>query len=429
MKLAYKKYQNTEFEWLGAIPDHWAIVRIKDYTYLKARIGWQGMRSDEFVDNTNWYCVTGTDFFEGKINWKNCYCIEEERYIQDTKIQLKVNDLLITKDGTIGKVALVDYLPKPTTLNSGVFVSRPLRKKYINEYLFWLLSSSVFTKFIDYNKNGSTILHLYQNVFERFFYGVPTIDEQTQIANYLDTKTQAIDKKINLLSTKIEYYKELRKTIINNAIYQGIPNKSSKPKLKSSGIYYVNDIKEIWNLVRVKDLFIIGRGRVIGQDLLVDNGKYPVYSSQTENNGCLGFIETYDFNADMLTWTTDGANAGTVFRRSGKFNCTNVCGTLLPIRKNLDLNYMVYALQESAKHNKRIDTNGAKIMNNEMAVIQIPFPPKQEQTEIATYLDAKTSTIDKITTNLQTQIETLKELRKTLINDVVTGKVKVTPNQ
>jgi type I restriction enzyme S subunit len=92
---------------------------------------------------------------------------------------------------------------------------------------------------------------------------------------------------------------------------------------------------------------------------------------------------------------------------------------------DLDLDFMVYALQESATHNKRIDTNGAKIMNNEMAVIQVTFPPIEEQTAIATYLDHKTQTIDKIVTNIQKQIATLKELRKTLINDVVTGKIKV----
>ncbi len=87
---------------------------------------------------------------------------------------------------------------------------------------------------------------------------------------------------------------------------------------------------------------------------------------------------------------------------------------------------MTYALQESTKHNKRIDTNGAKIMNNEMAVIQIPFPPLTEQIAIATYLDQKTSLIDAIVTNIEKQVVTLKELRKTLINEVVTGKVKIT---
>ena len=78
-----------------------------------------------------------------------------------------------------------------------------------------------------------------------------------------------------------------------------------------------------WDLKKVKYLFHIGRGRVISQEELMDNGLYPVFSSQTQNNGCLGYINTFDFDCDQLTWTTDGANAGTVFIRSGKHNCTN----------------------------------------------------------------------------------------------------------
>ena len=178
---------------------------------------------------------------------------------------------------------------------------------------------------------------------------------------------------------------------------------------------------------RIKDIFSISRGRAIGKTELKDKGEYPVYSSQTKNKGILGFINTYDFNANLLTWTTDGVNAGTVFIREGKFNCTNICGTLIPYTNlKLSLEYMEFAVQESTKHNKRIDTNGAKIMSNEMAVISIVFPPLEEQIEIANYINAKTATIDNIVINIETQITTLQELRKTVINEVVTGKIKVT---
>lgn len=394
---SYSSYKPVDLHWLDKIPAKWELKRVKDLAFYQ---------SGEYIN--------ALDFEEEKIY--PVYGGNGLRGYAD-RFNTNGNYVLIGRQGALcGNINYADGRFWATEHCVVVY-----HKKSIN--VKWLGSMLEVMNLNQYSQSTAQP-GLSVDRIKRLEIPLPSHTEQIQIANYLDTKTQAIDKKIKLLTTKIEYYKELRKTIINNAIYQGVPNDKSKP-LKQSGIHYIPDIKENWKIVRVKDLFNIGRGRVIGQDLLVDNGKYPVYSSQTENNGCLGYIETYDFNADMLTWTTDGANAGTVFRRSGKFNCTNVCGTLLPIRKNLDLNYMVYALQESAKHNKRIDTNGAKIMNNEMAIIQIPFPPKEEQTEIATYLDAKTSTIDKITTNIQTQIETLKELRKTLINDVVTGKVKV----
>lgn len=418
----YEKYKFSGLNWLGDVPQHWEVLRVKDIVQ-KIGSGVTPLGGSEVYVDSGITFIRSQNVYDDGLRLDDVSFITREVHKKMKSSQLKPNDILINITGaSIGRTCIVPSNIPTANINQHIIYLRfkPKYVPFISNY-FKTISVKDYINLIQAGTSKEA-LNLGQTLNTALI--LPPLTEQTQIANYLDTKTQAIDKKIKLLTTKIEYYKELRKTIINNAIYQGVPNDKSKP-LKQSGIHYIPDIKENWKIVRVKDLFNIGRGRVIGQDLLVGNGKYPVYSSQTENNGCLGYIETYDFNADMLTWTTDGANAGTVFRRSGKFNCTNVCGTLLPIRKNLDLNYMVYALQESAKHNKRIDTNGAKIMNNEMAIIQIPFPPKQEQTEIATYLDAKTSTIDKITTNIQTQIETLKELRKTLINDVVTGKVKV----
>lgn len=80
--------------------------------------------------------------------------------------------------------------------------------------------------------------------------------------------------------------------------------------------------------IRLGKIFETGRGRVINQEYVQGNtGKYPLYSSQTQDDGIFGYIDTYDFEGEYLTWTTDGVNAGRVFYRNGKFNCTNVCGT------------------------------------------------------------------------------------------------------
>lgn len=118
--------KDSGIEWIGKIPKHWEVHRIKDYTYVKGRIGWQGLRNSDFLDQGEFYCVTGTDLINGSIDWSNCYFVSQERYNQDKYIQLKEKDLLITKDGTIGKIALIDKLPLCATLNSGLFVTRPL---------------------------------------------------------------------------------------------------------------------------------------------------------------------------------------------------------------------------------------------------------------------------------------------------------------
>lgn len=192
------------------------------------------------------------------------------------------------------------------------------------------------------------------------------------------------------------------------------------PEYKDSGVEWSNYIPIHWQLKKVKYLFKLGRGRVISQEELQDNGLYPVYSSQTQNDGCLGYINTYDFDVEQITWTTDGANAGTVFLRNGKYNCTNVCGTLLPINNYFSLKFTLYSLQYITRFYKRPDTNGAKIMNNEMADIVLVFPPLQEQTQIAQFLDYETAKIDLLIEKQQKLIELLKEKRQAVISHAVT---------
>ncbi|KFF09823.1 MULTISPECIES: restriction endonuclease subunit S [Flavobacterium] len=408
--IKYEKYKPSEIDWLGEIPSKWEVKRIKD---VFKQISLNGNKLSE-----NCYIpLENIEQFTGKLIQR----VSNDN--NETTNLFNSGDILINKlRPYLGKIYLPDF-------NGGVSGEVVVLRSIFNgkfshsKYFFYRFLSTKFIFKINSMTDGVKMPRTNPTKILNLNIAIPQLKEQIEIANYLDSKTQAIDKKINLLIQKANYYKEYRKSIINEAVCKGL---DKNVKFKNSDINYINDIPQHWKIERIKDLFNIGRGRVIGQELLVEEGKYPVYSSQTENNGCLGYIETYDFDNDLLTWTTDGANAGTVFRRSGKFNCTNVCGTLIPKRKNLDLDYVVYALQESATHNKRIDTNGAKIMNNEMAVINIAFPPLNEQTEIAKYLDTKIKTTDKIVENINTQIIKLKELRKTLINDVVTGKIKVT---
>jgi len=189
--------------------------------------------------------------------------------------------------------------------------------------------------------------------------------------------------------------------------------------MKDSGVPWIGNIPVDWQLVSVKRLFSIGRGRVIAQTELEETG-YPVYSSQTKDNGCLGYIDTYDYDYPQLTWTTDGANAGAIFLRTGYYNCTNVCGTLNPANVLVDLRYQKYALEHIAYNERRIDTNGYKIMNNEMAIIKTLLPPLSVQHQIADYLDSKCTQIDTIIAKEQSVIEKLQEYKQAIITQVIT---------
>ena len=144
------------------------------------------------------------------------------------------------------------------------------------------------------------------------------------------------------------------------------------------------------------------RGKVISKDYIRDNeGDFPVYSSQTANNGILGSINSYMFDGNFLTWTTDGAYAGTIFRRKGKFNITNVCGLIdLKEKEIIQQDFLYYWLSITAKSYVSEGMGNPKLMSNVVSTIKIPIPSLPEQQRIVETLDTFTAAID----NLKAQI-------------------------
>ncbi len=132
----------------------------------------------------------------------------------------------------------------------------------------------------------------------------------------------------------------------------------------------------------------ICRGKVLSKDYIRENpGEFPVYSSQTENDGVLGLISNYAYDGEFLTWTTDGANAGTVFYRQGKFSITNVCGLLKVKEPNLLPKYLYYILSISTGKYVNSGMGNPKLMSNVMAMITVPIPPFAKQERIVAILN------------------------------------------
>ena len=199
------RFKDTE---IGRIPEDWEATSIEKLCTLKARIGWQGLTTGEYLLQGDYILITGTDFKDGYIDWKNCWYVSKWRYDQDSNIQIKEGDVLISKDGTIGKVAFINSTPGPGTLNSGVFVVRPKQKDIVNQgYLSWIFKSIWFKSFIDQLTAGSTINHLYQKDFVNFKLVYPNdISEQTRIASALTS----IDNLISSLDKLIEKKKAIK---------------------------------------------------------------------------------------------------------------------------------------------------------------------------------------------------------------------------
>ena len=159
----------------------------------------------------------------------------------------------------------------------------------------------------------------------------------------------------------------------------------------------------------MKDICILQRGKVYSKKYISDNlGAYPVYSSQTANNGILGKINTYDYDGVYLTWTTDGAYAGTIFFRQGKFSITNVCGLISIIKNYVDLRFLYYWLSLTAKSYVYQGMGNPKLMSNQVENIDVPIPPLSEQQRIVDILDR----FEALTTDLQSGLPAEIEARR-----------------
>jgi len=220
--------KDSGIKWIGNCPNNWDIIKIKNCSLLKGRIGWQGLQTYEYLDDeTLPYLITGTDFDNGKINWNTCAHVSEERFKIDQAIQIKENDLLITKDGTIGKLALTVNCPNKVCLNSGVLLIRNTKNyKYDKKYLYYILSSNQFYLWYESaNAGNSTIRHLNQEKFYNFVFTYPSIDEQEDISKYLDEKCDGIDKTISDKQKQLDVLAEYKKSLI----YEYVTGKKEVP--------------------------------------------------------------------------------------------------------------------------------------------------------------------------------------------------------
>lgn len=199
---------------IAGFADKWVKVSFNQVIIPKARIGWQGLKKHEYLRSGYSYLIGGTDFCNGTVSFDNISYVSKERYDMDTNIQVSATDVLVTKDGTIGKVAIVPELGKPATLNSGVYVFRT-NDRLLPTFLFRVLQSSVFREFINVLSAGSTIKHLYQKDLKNFEFQIPTdTKEQESIAAVLS----AMDEEIDTLETERDKMMQIREGAMDDLL-------------------------------------------------------------------------------------------------------------------------------------------------------------------------------------------------------------------
>ncbi|MFL2062517.1 restriction endonuclease subunit S [Latilactobacillus sakei] len=253
-------------------------MKLESITTIHARIGWQNLRTSEFLDSGEYMLITGTDFKNGEIDYSNIHYVEQERYEQDKKIQIEDGSILITKDGTLGKVAYVKELPAPATLNAGVFNVKVNKNVEVNQkYLFHYLYAPFLLKFASEQSTGGTIKHLNQNVLVKFQVPLTSFEEQSKISDFL-TK---FDQAITLQQRKLELLKKLKQGYLQ----QMFPTKDKViPQLRFS--IFNGD----WEQVKLGNLGHVAMNKRIFKDETSSVGEIPFYKIGTFGKHADAFI-------------------------------------------------------------------------------------------------------------------------------------------
>ncbi|EEX24204.1 restriction endonuclease subunit S [Lactobacillus mulieris] len=348
--------------------------------------------SPKYVSQNGYPLITSKNLENGTINFDDISYISKKDYEEINKRSLvEKNDILFGMIGTIGNVAIVK--------KSGFAIKNVALIKSNSEIpsinLIQIIQSDIFKKYTNRLNSGNSQKFISLGDIRKFDFKMASKSENMLISKLF----KKVDTLLSLQQRKLELEKQLKKFCLQNILSD---NKKC-PNLR------FHDFSTNWKKVKVGDIFTVTRGKVLSKDKISKTKdhimKYPVYSSQTLNNGLLGYYHDYLFE-DAITWTTDGANAGTVRLRAGKFYGTNVNGVLLS--KNGYVNDAnAEALNQIAwKYVSKV--GNPKLMNNVMQNIMFSIAPSVEEQVIISklfILHSKSLKIYQANINVYTQLK------------------------
>ena len=411
----YPAYKDSGVQWLGKVPAQWEVRRLKSWLDVNEFV----LSEDTDPEYTFEYLDIGS-VATGRLTAKP----ERIRFGNSPSRARRVvrpGDTIVSTVRTYLKAVWHAEHPGDDLVASTGFAVLTPRRGTVPRFVSYFCQSDPFTNRVTAEAVGIAYPAIAETRLGTFEVCIPPYPEQAAIVRFLDHADLRIRRYIRAKQQLITLLEEQKQALIHQAVTRGLdPN----VRLKPSGVEWLGDVPEHWERRAVWQLFEIGRGKVTSHEYIANHsGSFPLYSSQTANDGVMGHIDTFMFDGDFLTWTTDGAHAGTVFRRSGKFNCTNACGTLFP-KTQFDLDFMRMAIASETKRQVRLDIN-PKLMNNMMARICVSVPPYDEQARITKCVQGIAKPSDSVIEQAQLQVGFLREYRTRLIADVVTGKLDV----
>lgn len=332
-------------------------------------------------------------------------------------------DLLIAKVTPCfenGNIAIANDMKEGIGFGSSeIFVLR-MGKSVLNTYMFYFVQTSKFQDAACATMCGVGGLKRISPLFMRTYeLSVPSVSVQQRIVDYLDEKTSAIDTRIELLEKKKDAYTRLKKATINQAVTRGL---NENVKLKDSGVEWIGMIPEHWKIYRFKDVYNKSNvGESIDKEYCTDNeADYLFYTA--------GVIPIHTDFEEFPQWKYTNRNDLLLARNGTPYVYLPICNSVysdhiirVDIKKGFCREYVRFCLQQAISteviDSVSIPTWSISVWNKQL----MSFPPFPEQQAIAAYLDEKCAKIDAAIANIDKQTDALRRLKRSLINEVITG--------
>ncbi|CAA0210651.1 restriction endonuclease subunit S [Tenacibaculum maritimum] len=423
MEKAYETYKNSGVEWIGEIPESWNVNLLKrglslltdyeangSFSSVKQNVNFPDKEEDEYA----WY-VRATDLEKKTYgDRRNLRWVDKETYNFLERTTLYGNELLVAKRGEIGKIYIMPEVKIPSTLAPNLYLLR-FNNKINSKFAYYYFQSELGSEELKSKNRSTTIGAVYKDDLKDIKFIYPSLQEQTQIAAYLDYHTQLIDTLISKKETLIQKLQEQRQAIINEAVTKGL---NKNVALKDSGIEWLGDIPEHWTIAKFKYFAKIRNGKD-QKSVLVDDGKYPIlgtggefgrsseflYDKPSVLLGRKGTIDKPQFIEEPF-WTVD-----TLFYTEIESDVVPkflfYLSTLIPFSL-LQESSAVPSMTQDKLHN-----------------VFLTKPSYDEQLSIVAFLESELNKLNVLNQLNLKQIQKLKAYRQSLISEAVTGKIDV----
>ena len=413
-----RQMKDSGIEWIGKIPETWEVKRLKNLCTSNESMIADGdwIESPDISDEGIRYYTTG-NIGDGVFKNQGNGFISESTFKKLNCTAVYPGDLVFSRlNNPIGRACIIpNNYPICIVAVDNVIV-RP-DSKYDKRFLVYISMCPGYQETNMLIARGTTMQRMSRSQLQNVDMPIPPLADQQRIADYLDENCGEIDSLIGLQEQMIEKLKAFKQSVITEAVTKGLdPN----AKLVPSGIDWIGEIPEGWKVCRIKDLVIMKSGSNLTSEQIANEGSYPVYGG----NGLRGYYEAYSNEGDYVLVGRQGALCGNINYAFGRFWATDHAVVCYP-RRNFSLIWFGETLRSMNLGQYSLSAAQPGLSVDRIREKKMPLPPLSEQQTIASYLDEKCADIDRLIALKQQKIESLKDYKKSVIYEAVTGKTEI----